>query len=98
MTDQRVKRPIPWGPILGVWTMYWLLLSAQLHISTSLQFTLAMPWPNALLLQFPFAYCWALATPVILALGRRFPIRRGQLALSVPVHLVFCCVLVFALE
>ena len=49
-------------------------------------------------MQMPLAYTWALATPVILWLGRRFPFERGRWPSSVAIHLAICLTLVFLLD
>src|SRR2546422_3938327 len=57
-----------------------------------------LPWWTALLMQMPLAYTWALATPVILWLGRRFPFERGRWPSSVAIHLAICLTFVFLLD
>jgi hypothetical protein len=85
-----------WAVILGVWTVFGLLLSTQQGIGYALRGT-PLPWGTLLLLWMPVAYAWALVTPVILWLGRRFPFERATWARSAGAHLVACCVLVFLL-
>ncbi len=46
----------------------------------------------------PQAYVWALATPGIVWLGRRFPLTRQRWPASVPVHLAVCLGFVFLLS
>jgi len=84
--------------ILGVWTAYGLLGTMQEHISYAMSRGTPLPWSTSLLLQMPQAYAWALATPAILWLGRRFPFERGRWLTSVPIHLVTCLVLVFVVD
>lgn len=57
-----------------------------------------MPWSMALLLQMPLALMWALATPGILWLGRRFPFHGGRWRSGVAIHLVVCLTLIFLLD
>jgi signal transduction histidine kinase len=80
-------RPVPWVPILAIWTAYGLLLSAQYYVTSVLASRPAIWWVG-LLLQMPQALVWGLATPGILWLGRRFPFERGRWPLSVAVHAV----------
>src|SRR2546422_11362791 len=70
--------PIRWGLIFAVWTGYGLLGAAQEHLSYAMSRSTPLPWWTALLMQMPLAYTWALATPVILWLGRRVPFERGR--------------------
>jgi LytS/YehU family sensor histidine kinase len=50
-----------------------------------------------MVLQYPLAALWALATPVILLLGRRFPLDRQRWPLSAAVHVVLSLGFVFLL-
>lgn len=86
---------IRWGLIFGVWTAYGLLGAAQEHLSYAMSRGTTLPWWTALLMQMPLAYAWALATPVILWLGRRFPFERGRWVSSIAIHLAICCAWVF---
>jgi signal transduction histidine kinase len=87
-----------WGLILGLWTAYWLLNAAQQHVAYAISRGYTLPWWISLLLQMPLAYTWALATPGILWLGRRFPFDQRGWPLSVAVHLVASCTFVFFLD
>src|SRR2546427_8668609 len=49
-------------------------------------------------MRMPPASTWALATPVILWLGRRFPFERGRWPSSVAIHLAICLTFVFLLD
>jgi len=90
--------PIRWGLIFAVWTGYGLLGAAQEHLSYAMSRSTPLPWWTALLMQMPLAYTWALATPVILWLGRRFPFERGRWPSSVAIHLAICLTFVFLLD
>ena len=96
MTTTRTRTA--WGPIFAGWALYWLLNAAQVRLSSSYSRAMPMPWGSALLMQYPLAAVWALATPGILWLGQRFPLERRRLALSVPVHVLASVVIVFALD
>jgi two-component system LytT family sensor kinase len=87
-------RPIPWALILGTWTTYGLFSSATSFISSAMRGS-PLQWWAALLLQMPQFGIWALATPGILWLGRRFPFERGTWPRSVAVHVAVCCTFVF---
>jgi signal transduction histidine kinase len=84
--------------ILGLWTAYGLLNAAQQNVLFSMNRGYPLPWWISLVLQMPLAYAWALATPGILWLGRRFPFDRQGWPLSVAVHLVVSCAWVFLLD
>lgn len=92
------KRPIRWGLIFGVWTVYGLLNSGQAYVGAHLAGRTAMTFWTAMLLQLPQAYMWALATPLILWLGRRFPFERGRWPGSAAVHILICLSFVFLLD
>ena len=92
------KPRIAWGPILAAWTLYWLLNAAQVRITSSYSRAAPMPWSTALLLQYPLAALWALLTPGILWMGRRFPLDRRHWPLSVPVHVIASVAIVFGLD
>ncbi|HSA92255.1 MAG TPA: histidine kinase [Terriglobales bacterium] len=51
------------------------------------------PWDRAFLVEMEFSFSWALLTPLVIALARRFPIERGRLRFVLPLHLVFGCLL-----
>jgi two-component sensor histidine kinase len=92
------KPRIRWGLILAIWTAYGLLNSAQQHLSYSMSGSNPPPWWVSFLLQLPFAYVWALATPGILWLSRRFPLERGRWLTSLTVHITISLALVFLLD
>jgi signal transduction histidine kinase len=88
--------PRRWLLLVGIWTAFGLLISAQQTIGSSLRGA-PVPWSTTLLLWMPIAYAWALATPAIVWLGRRFPFERGTWLRSAVVHLAACCALIFTI-
>ena len=44
-------------------------------------------WPHALLYELVYCYAWALLTPVVLYLVRKFPLESRRLWRNLPVHL-----------
>ncbi|HEV8355949.1 MAG TPA: histidine kinase [Gemmatimonadales bacterium] len=88
---------IPWRLILGVGAGYGLLTSAQQHLSSALSGR-AYPWWMSFALQMPIAAAWAVATPGILWLGRRFPLPARRWPLNAAVHLAACLSFVFLLD
>ena len=89
---------IRWGLIFGAWTGYGLLNVAQQHVAYALNRGSTISWWTSLLLQMPLAYTWALATPGIQWLGRRFPFERRKWPLSVAVHVIVSLAFVFLLD
>jgi two-component system, LytTR family, sensor kinase len=88
-----------WGLILGVWTVWGLLTSLQSYIGALMAGARTpMSFGTAMLLQMPQAYTWALATPVILWLGRRFPFERGKWPASAAIHLLISVTFVFLID
>jgi two-component system LytT family sensor kinase len=88
----------PWLPILGIWTVYGLLMAVQMHVSGVLSGATSYTWGAALLLQLPQAYVWALATPGIMWLGRRFPLEGSRWPYHIGLHLVVSLGFVFAID
>lgn len=74
--------------IFGGWTLFGVFFSLQSYLNS---IYLGRP----LDFYFPFiawtscGYLWALLTPLILRLGRRFPIEKGALLKSLTIHLLF---------
>ncbi|MBI4502271.1 MAG: histidine kinase [Gemmatimonadetes bacterium] len=93
------RRPIRWGLVIGIWTVYGLINSAQQHLSFLFSRPgAAYPWWQSLVLQMPQAYVWALFTPAILWLARRFPFERDRWIRSALVHVTVCVTFVFCLD
>jgi two-component system LytT family sensor kinase len=88
----------PWRLIVAVWTMYGLLLSAQLHVSGVLSGSTTYTWGRSLVLQMPQACAWALATPAIMWLGRRLPLEGPGWPSHVAVHLPISLGFVLAID
>ena len=92
-----LSRRTPWALIWSAWMGYGLFISAQSFVSSSMRGS-PLQWWAALFLQMPQAAMWAVFTPVILWLGRRFPMERGTWAHSVLVHLIVSVSWVFVLD
>jgi two-component sensor histidine kinase len=86
-----------WALVVVIWTAFGVLLAGQQTIASTLRGA-PVPWWTAFFQWMPVALGWALATPAILWLGRRFPLRRGAWRRSALVHAAACCVLVFVLS
>jgi len=87
----------PWALIVPVGLGYGLIMSAQVHLSSTMGGH-PIPWGKALALQLPIAAAWVLATPGILWLGRKFPLVTRRWPANVAVHLVVSCVFIFLLD
>jgi two-component system LytT family sensor kinase len=96
-TSHSPPRRTPWRIILVAWAGYGLLIAAQYYVSSSMRGQPA-GWRMALLLQAPQAVLWAMFTPVILWLCRRFPLERGQWPRSIAVHALVSVSFVFLLD
>jgi hypothetical protein len=73
-----------WGLILGLWFLLVLAFAGQLILTNNVE------WQDALTLSLRDWFPWALLAPVVAWLSFKFPIERGQWALSVPVHIATC--------
>lgn len=62
----------PWRLILPIGLAYGLIMSAQVHLSSTMGGR-PIGWVKSFALQMPIAAAWMLFAPVILGLGRRFP-------------------------
>lgn len=85
-TDARRSWLVKWGLIWSFWTALGLLYTSQLYVGMKLQgmnhsFWLMLAWQL-----FGCWYFWPLATPLILRLGRRFPVERHSWKRNLPVH------------
>src|SRR5262245_13968283 len=77
-----------WGPLMLLWSIPGLVSTTQTY------FLYQMKDPNfafktAFMFQFSAWQVWALATPAVLAMGRRFRLEAGSWGWSVAVHLLF---------
>jgi two-component system LytT family sensor kinase len=72
--------------IFTVWTLVGLFYGTRPYLRA---LSVSKPFPdlNGLLANLADAYVWALLTPAILWLARRFPLQRGRWARSLEVHL-----------
>jgi signal transduction histidine kinase len=88
-------RAVNWRLGLGVMAG-WLvigLISSGLTYSTWQSEGLKIDWPLAYVLLLPYWLFWGVVTPIIIALGRRFPINRERWRKSVAIHFTACLVL-----
>lgn len=73
------------GVLFTVWTAYGLFCAWQNHYYYSFSKS-PMSWREALFYELGYGYIWALCSPLILWLGRRFRIDRDHLVSHLLVH------------
>jgi two-component system LytT family sensor kinase len=73
--------------IWGVWTLIALFFSGQLYFM-SLIADIQEEMSSPFFAQFSYCYLWALATPLVIWLARRFPIERQRWHRSLLVHIL----------
>ena len=83
------------GMVFGVWTVIGLIFTLQWYFA-AYRSEQPIPWGRALYVQMSWGYLWALATPLVLWLVRRFPIEKQHWRRNVLVHLLSSTVLSFA--
>lgn len=71
--------------ILTLWSLYGLFNTVVVHYRSAL-YGKPMGWAECAMYEISFAWAWAAVTPLILALGRRFPI--GNERRNIAVHLL----------
>ncbi|MBI5471239.1 MAG: histidine kinase [Ignavibacteriae bacterium] len=81
-------RTIPWKPIIAAWTAYGLFMSTQSYV-VSLRAGRPVTIAYALVNDMTYASCWALLTPLILLLARRYPLGNLTLLRNFLIHLGF---------
>lgn len=94
---RRPSARVSWKLILGIWTAYGLLASAQqefLQLANGRHVSVL----TGLADQLPQAWCWAALTPLVLWLGRRLPLRGPGWAVRVGVHILIAAIIVFVID
>ncbi len=84
---------LKWGLIWSFWTVLGLLYTSQVYLAMTLQ---GMDHSFVRMLAWQLIGCWyfwPLLTPLILRLARRFPLERGSLKRSLPIHLAASTIL-----
>ena len=86
LTRPLSHRGVKWGLIVGAWTFFGALIAGETYIraraaGASLPLLVSFVW------FLSWAYTWALFTPVVLWLRRRFPFERDRWVRSLVVHL-----------
>src|ERR1044072_1611424 len=83
------RRRLKWAIIVGFWTFFGLLNGTQLYLGLRMEGLHLSLWRVFATDVFGW-WPWIAATPIVLALGGRFPFERGTWWRVVPVHLVAC--------
>lgn len=80
------KRWIRWLVIFLVWTTVAFFFASQSSMWDRYLFRQQITWQRALTTNLSFYYVWALLTPFVVWLGRRFRLEKGKWARSMAVH------------
>jgi two-component sensor histidine kinase len=80
---------LKWAIIVGFWTFFGLLNGTQLYLGVWLENFPVSFWRVFATDVFGW-WIWIPATPIVLALGRRFPVERGTWWRVLPIHLSAC--------
>ncbi len=84
MTAALGRRPLL---LFGAWTVAGVFFASQLYFLYPITSGgREISFSRALLVNLPFYWLWALLTPAILGLARRFPLERGRWQRSLAVH------------
>ena len=73
---------------VAAWTVAGFFFASQLYFLYPIASGREMSFSRALFINLPFYYLWALVTPAILSLARRFPIERAHWKKPLVIHLV----------
>ncbi len=83
------------GLVFGVWTVIGLIFSLQWYFA-AFRSEQPVPWWRSLYVQMSWGYLWALLTPLVLWLVRRFPIEKHNWRRNLLAHLLASTLLSFA--
>jgi two-component system LytT family sensor kinase len=91
--EQQIRRPwLETALVFAAWTAFGLIMANQFYMQLELGGRPAS-WGPVLRHGLFEAYLWAFVTLAIFWLARRYPIERGRMLRSIPVHLVVVVVL-----
>jgi two-component system, LytTR family, sensor kinase len=76
-----------WSLIFIIWTLFGLFLASQMYMDYSRR-DVAFKWHKILFLELSYGYVWALLTPLILWLARRFRVERNHGRRSFAIHIL----------
>ena len=84
-----------WAIIVGFWIFFGVLNGTQVVVSVWME-GMHLPFWRLFGTDFLGWLIWIPATPIVLALGRRFPVERGTWWRVLPIHLAACVVISLA--
>jgi sensor histidine kinase YesM len=73
--------------VFGGWTLFGLFFTCQAYIGNA-YVDRYVPFGRILVPWLSLAYVWALLTPLVMKLARRFPLEQGKLLRALPLHLL----------
>lgn len=85
--DRRRSPLLKWAIIVGFWTFFGVLNGTQLFLSVRMEGLHISFW-RLFSSNFLGWLFWIPATPIVLALARRFPVERGTWWRVLPIHLI----------
>ena len=88
------RRWIRVGVTIGLWTLFGLFLGSQMYLAYR-RSDMPIGWHRIFALELGYAYVWAVLTPLVLFLAKRFPIVREQWLRNLLVHLLASVVIGF---
>jgi signal transduction histidine kinase len=91
-SGQQKRRWLRWAIIVGFWTFFGVLNGTQIVVSVWME-GMHIPFWRLFITDFLGWLIWIPATPIVLALGRRFPVERGTWWRVLPIHLGACVVI-----
>jgi two-component system LytT family sensor kinase len=86
---ERKARSLKWIVIVGFWTFFGLLNATQLYLGLRME-GMRLPLWRVFATDLLGWWPWIPATPIVLWMGRRFPIERRTWWRVLPVHLLVC--------
>jgi two-component sensor histidine kinase len=89
------RRGLKWGLIVGFWLFFGLLNASQLYVGLRIE-NFPVPLAGMFAWELTGWGAWACLTPVVLWLGRRFPLERSTWARGLLVHLPACLAIAVA--
>jgi two-component system LytT family sensor kinase len=83
--------------LFGAWTGYGVLSAWQTHYWYSFTGT-PVNWPDSLRYEVPYGWLWALCTPFVLWLARRFRIERNHWVRNLTIHVLVMTILIATIK
>jgi hypothetical protein len=90
-------RKLRWVPgivIFASWSLFAAFMALQEHYIAQVMGK-PMTWAYTFRAEFTYAYLWALLTPCVLWLAKRFPVDQRNWYRAAPLHAAACVLIVF---